>query len=170
MSFLYDYFHFKILFICACGHRQIIIFLISPFYSDSCLSCTLLQPDNDGSDSSYGVVTSPNYPNDYPSLSDCLWKFIAPTGYFISLRFLADLDLEGGSNCKYDYLDIFLLDSRGELLVDKKHYCGVKSASVLNSDLSITDEMHTHAVVIQFHSDSTYTGAGFQLAYNLQGI
>ena len=151
--------------ICLINQRQIISFI-----KDSCLSCILLQPPSgEDTSSTSGIVTSPNHPRDYPSLSDCMWKLIAPKSFFISLRFLADVNIENGKDCRFDYLDIFLLDSHEQPLVGKKRLCGNVSASVLNAELMSDVELHTQTVVIQFHSDSWYSGAGFQLGYTLQG-
>lgn len=78
--------------------------------------------------------------------------------------------MEEDKNCKYDYLDIFLLDIHGELLVDNSHLCGSQSTAQLNSDLTGSGaELHAQIVVVHFHSDGTYTGRGFQLSYTLQG-
>merc|ERR1712136_469185 len=33
------------------------------------------------------TITSPNYPNQYPSNTNCVWKLIAPTGQNIRLHF-----------------------------------------------------------------------------------
>ena len=138
------------------------------------MSCVLLQPpgdQQDGTDTASGVLSSPNYPQNYPSYTDCVWKLIAPRGHFISLRFLSDLHLEsGGDSCKFDFLDIFLLDAQGGLLVENIHLCGLQTATQLNSDLlATTAEQHTQIVVVHFHSDDTYTYSGFQLSYALQG-
>ena len=139
-------------------------------YSDSCTSCILLQPPSEeGSDPTSGVLSSPNFPHNYPLFSDCVWKLVAPKGYFISLRFLSNVDIEDKLNCKYDYLDLFLLNSQGEQLADNSHLCGSLHASQLNSALSGNTELQTQAVVVHFHSDGTYIGTGFQLSYTLQG-
>lgn len=133
----------------------------------------MLQPTSeheDTSNTSSGVLSSPNYPENYPIYKDCVWKLIAPKDHFISLTFLSDIDLEKADNCKFDYLDIFLLDAQGELLVDNSHLCGSQSSSQLNSGLTGTAaELQTQIVVIHFHSDGSYTGRGFQLSYTLQG-
>lgn len=63
----------------------------------------------------YGIIESPNYPNDYPANLKCEWRIIAPKSNKIKLEF-HDLRLESGSlmddeddngrSCSYDYLDI----------------------------------------------------------------
>lgn len=113
------------------------------------------------------MISSINYPLRYPPLSNCVWKLIAPSDYFISLRFLADIDIEIGDGCQYDYLDVFLLDAQGGLLLQNYHHCGEKTAALLNEDLRRA-ELWTKIVVIHFYSDSNYGGNGFQLSYSLQ--
>ena len=147
-----------------------------PFFSflaDSCSRCILLQPpSDDNTASSSGVINSPNHPNYYPRNSDCVWKIIAPDGYFINLRFQADMDIEFHlqDGCSYDYLELFFLSAAGEQLMSTKKFCGIKSASMLNSALGSTAELQTQTVIAHFHSDETHTGSGFQFSYTLQGM
>lgn len=54
---------------------------------------------------SKGVLQSPNYPNNYPHNKECTWIISVPTGQQIKLN-VTDFNLEGGSRCYYDYLEI----------------------------------------------------------------
>lgn len=50
---------------------------------------------------SSGVVSSPNFPNEYHNNADCTWTIVAEPGDTISLIF-TDFHMEE----KYDYLEI----------------------------------------------------------------
>jgi len=56
-----------------------------------------------------GLITSPNYPQPYPSSYHCKWKITVPVGLRIALWF-RDFALESGiilrGTCPYDYLDV----------------------------------------------------------------
>ena len=39
-------------------------------------------------DSKSGIVTSPDYPNKYPSYANCIWEIIVPDGTELNLIFL----------------------------------------------------------------------------------
>lgn len=54
-----------------------------------------------------GVLRSPLYPNNYPSLRECVYVISLPVGNGIQLQFL-DFDIESGYdiNCIFDYLEV----------------------------------------------------------------
>lgn len=81
-----------------------------------------------------------------------------------------DIEVHSQDICKFDYLDLFLLDAWGEQLTNTSRFCGRNSASMLNSALGSSAELQTQAVIAHFHSDDTHTGEGFQLSYTLQGM
>ena len=81
-----------------------------------------------------------------------------------------DIEVNLRDGCSYDYLALFLLDAWGEQLTNTSYFCGINSASMLNSALGSSAELQTQAVIAHFHSDGTYTGKGFQLSYTLQGM
>ena len=41
------------------------------------------------SDSKSGIITSPDYPNKYPSKSNCTWEIMVPDGTELTLIFLS---------------------------------------------------------------------------------
>ena len=51
-----------------------------------------------------GTVSSPNYPNNYPSNSDCTWTITIPEG--IILLSFTNLDVESNSGCTYDSVKV----------------------------------------------------------------
>lgn len=55
-----------------------------------------------------GVVISPNYPNAYPPNVQCVWTITVPSTEVVTLNF-THLDMETHANCRYDFLEVFLI-------------------------------------------------------------
>lgn len=55
-----------------------------------------------------GTLTSPGYPDDYPHNTDCLWNIQVQRGRTVVLTFY-DFDIEGHTNCTYDYVAVSIL-------------------------------------------------------------
>lgn len=71
--------------------------------------------------SSYGMLHSPNYPNDYARNVYCYWHFQTVLGHRIQLTF-HDFDVESHQECIYDYVAIY--DGRSENSSTLGIYCG----------------------------------------------
>ncbi|RUS82728.1 hypothetical protein EGW08_009508 [Elysia chlorotica] len=56
--------------------------------------------------SHYGTITSPNYPEYYPSRKDCVWHFTTVPGHRIRLRFEV-FELEPHQECTYDHVLVY---------------------------------------------------------------
>ena len=55
----------------------------------------------------YGTITSPDYPENYPNNADCIYTIYQPTGTVILLNFLSmDIKMISHSGDCYDYLEI----------------------------------------------------------------
>ena len=54
---------------------------------------------------SSGFLTSPGYPQSYPSGVTCVWTITAPVGSKLNLQFNS-FDLESASNCQYDSVQV----------------------------------------------------------------
>ncbi|KAH8375151.1 hypothetical protein KR200_009003 [Drosophila serrata] len=70
---------------------------------------------------SYGVLQSPNYPEDYPRNIYCYWHFQTVLGHRIQLTF-HDFAVENHQECIYDYVAIY--DGRSENSSTLGIYCG----------------------------------------------
>ncbi|XP_069479386.1 embryonic protein UVS.2-like isoform X1 [Ambystoma mexicanum] len=57
-------------------------------------------------DGTSGTLTSPNYPFDYPMLTDCTWNILAPAGFKIALN-MVTLRFTPQLNCMDDSLSIY---------------------------------------------------------------
>lgn len=103
-----------------------------------------------------GVLTSPNYPSNYPNNQDCDWIISAPEGQQIMLNF-TDFSLEADSLCTYDYVSIRNGGYESSPLVGT--YCGTS----LNPSSFVS---HSNLMRITFHTDGSVTDRGFSAFYD----
>jgi len=94
-----------------------------------------------------GHLFSPNYPDDYYNFENQTWVLETREGYVIDLL-INDLGIEYDAICEYDWLKI-----------DGEKLCGTKTDYLIKSKGNVVD--------IEFHSDSAYTGRGFNLTYSV---
>ena len=100
-----------------------------------------------------GVVTSPNYPDDYPnSLLKTEWIEVEE-GLILSLQFTA-FDIESHSTCDYDHLTI--TDGDGTTLMEKS--CG----NSIPADITSTSNI----VKLVFSTNSRGTRPGWSVSWS----
>ncbi|XP_051907425.1 bone morphogenetic protein 1-like isoform X2 [Hippocampus zosterae] len=101
-----------------------------------------------------GTVSSPNWPEKYPSKKACTWTLSTTPGHRIRLAF-KDIDMEAHLECAYDHLEIFDgSDVRAPRLV---RVCGTgKPSPVISSD---------NALFLRFFSDNSVQKRGFLASY-----
>ena len=107
---------------------------------------------------SMGVITSPFYPGHYDNNQNCSWKIIASRGERIYL-FILDIDIERGTNCPHDYIEIqngyfALTGVIGRL-------CGTSQNSTIVS--------YQQNLIVRFVTDGSVTRKGFRLGYLVIG-
>ncbi|KFV19018.1 Neuropilin-2, partial [Tauraco erythrolophus] len=104
-----------------------------------------------------GYITSPGYPNDYPSHQNCEWVIYAPeSNQKIILNFNPHFEIEK-HDCKYDYIEIRDGDSEAADLLGK--HCGnIAPPTIVSSGPYL---------YIKFTSDYARQGAGFSLRYEI---
>ncbi|KAM3913712.1 tolloid-like protein 2 [Leptodactylus fuscus] len=98
-----------------------------------------------------GTITSPGWPNEYPTNKNCVWQVVAPAQYRISLQF-EFFELEGNDVCKYDYVEV-----RSILKTDTKlhgKFCGSEKPEVITSQ--------GNTIRLEFKSDNTVSKKGFK--------
>lgn len=105
----------------------------------------------DGSDA---VITSPGYPNNYPTGLDCDWSIGVPEGEVIQVHVI-DLQLE--DDCSKDYLLIRNGRSSQSPVLGK--FCGSQTIAPIFTSTSGT-------VSVIFHSDAYGTAPGFKITTN----
>ncbi|KAJ1182621.1 hypothetical protein NDU88_007808 [Pleurodeles waltl] len=102
-----------------------------------------------------GIITSKNYPQNYPAKVDCGYYIWAAEGKKISLTF-TDFDLEPHlPYCRLDYLVIFDGPTNRAPLIGR--YCGSGPVPPVVSSGNL--------LVLQFHSDRSVEKRGFQATY-----
>ncbi|RMC04939.1 hypothetical protein DUI87_18115 [Hirundo rustica rustica] len=102
----------------------------------------------------YGSISSPGYPGNYPVNRNCVWTISTSPGLLITFAF-GTLSLEHHENCSYDYLEI-----RDGLLPQDPvlgKYCSTGSPPPLQTTGPYA--------FIHFHSDDLVTDKGFHIVY-----
>ncbi|CAH1775425.1 unnamed protein product [Owenia fusiformis] len=104
-----------------------------------------------------GTIMSPNYPQNYPQNSDCVWVITAPTTDRIQIDVDSDFYIEQHGSCQYDFLNV--LDGGTENSPSIGKYCGTTAPSSLFS----TDNV----IYIRFRSDDSVAHKGFRATYKI---
>ncbi|XP_074549445.1 cubilin [Halichoeres trimaculatus] len=102
-----------------------------------------------------GVLSSPNYPNMYPSPSRCAWLLEAPAGHTITLTF-SYFNLESHSQCGWDSLTIFNGGSPGSPIIGQ--YCGTTSPGSIQSG--------SNKLAVVFLADHSVSRGGFMASWS----
>ncbi|KAM9307657.1 cubilin [Gastrophryne carolinensis] len=104
-----------------------------------------------------GSITSPNYPNNYPQNSDCLWTIIVPNGEAVQLDFQDQFHIEPSENCSSSYLELRDgADSNQRLL-----------AKLCGNTLPVTYKSLKTAMYLRFRTDSRNPRLGFKAQYSI---
>ncbi|KAM9793845.1 bone morphogenetic protein 1-like isoform 3-T3 [Syngnathus typhle] len=104
-----------------------------------------------------GTISSPNWPDKYPSKKACTWTLSTTPGHRIKLTF-NEIDMEAHLECAYDHLEIFDgTDTRAPRL---SRICGTKKPSpVISGD---------NTMFLRFFSDNSVQKRGFQASYTAE--
>ncbi|KAJ8276925.1 hypothetical protein GJAV_G00069430 [Gymnothorax javanicus] len=97
-----------------------------------------------------GVISSPGFPSNYPSLSRCAWLLEAPEGHTITLTFTF-FQVEAHSQCSWDSVTIMNGGSPGSPLIGQ--YCGSNSPGTIQSG--------SNKLAVVFLADHIVSGGGF---------
>uniref|UniRef100_A0A7I5EAH1 Metalloendopeptidase n=1 Tax=Haemonchus contortus TaxID=6289 RepID=A0A7I5EAH1_HAECO len=101
-----------------------------------------------------GVITTPNYPSDYPKSQNCTWHFVTTPGHRLMLTFLS-FQVEEHSQCKYDSASIYDGGDTNAVLVGI--FCGVVPPPLYMSS--------TNQLFLTFVSDASVSRPGFEANY-----
>lgn len=100
-----------------------------------------------------GKISSPNYPNAYPTSLECNWTIPVEYGKSVEITFV-DLDLESSEGCEYDQMAVYDgVDSTSPLL---GKFCQSASKTILTS---------TGPMFVHFLTDASFHGRGFMATY-----
>ncbi|KAM9307087.1 LOW QUALITY PROTEIN: bone morphogenetic protein 1-like [Pholidichthys leucotaenia] len=104
-----------------------------------------------------GVISSPNWPDTYPSKKACTWSLSTTPGHRIKLIF-NEVDMEAHLECSYDHLEIY--DGRDVRAPTLGHFCGTKKPSpVISTD---------NQMFLRFFSDNSVQKRGFEASYRAE--
>ncbi|XP_024431584.2 cubilin [Desmodus rotundus] len=106
-----------------------------------------------------GVITSPNYPASYDSLTHCSWLLEAPQGHTITLTF-SDFDIEIHATCAWDSVTVRNGGSPGSPIIGQ--YCGTSSPGPIQSG--------SNQLVVIFNSDHSVQNGGFYATWSTQTL
>ncbi|XP_008211528.1 bone morphogenetic protein 1 [Nasonia vitripennis] len=103
---------------------------------------------------SMGHLESPNYPEEYQSSKECVWRLSVPQDYQVALKFQS-FEIESHDNCVYDFVEVRDGHSADSPLIGL--YCGYK----LPPDIRSTG----NKLLLKFVSDSSVQKAGFSATF-----
>ncbi|XP_073483588.1 scavenger receptor cysteine-rich domain-containing protein DMBT1 [Aquarana catesbeiana] len=102
----------------------------------------------------YGVITSPNFPNNYSSNSFCIWEIETARGYRVELTF-THFQLETSNNCVYDWVKVY-----------DGHPQNTTLLATLCYPSNYTYSSSSNVISIEFKSDSSIEMSGFRAAFS----
>ncbi|KAH3817670.1 hypothetical protein DPMN_119225 [Dreissena polymorpha] len=112
---------------------------------------------------SFGVITSPNFPSNYPNKVECTWVINAPEGYVINVYFTEfELEFSYNYDCDDDYIELLQGPDASSPSIGK--FCWTVPPIVFKSQ--------SNSASIVFSTDSDVSARGFNLTYtfSVQGI
>ncbi|XP_075232242.1 cubilin [Lycorma delicatula] len=102
-----------------------------------------------------GIITSPNYPNNYPSHKECVWFIKVAAHHQIQLH-IESFKLEPHSQCKFDFLEIRNGGTEASPLIGK--FCDSKIPKNITS--------FSNQLLLKFTSDVTGDDKGFKITWD----
>ncbi|XP_073197659.1 tolloid-like protein 1 isoform X1 [Lepidochelys kempii] len=104
-----------------------------------------------------GVITSPNWPDKYPSRKECTWEISATPGHRVKLTF-NEFEIEQHQECAYDHLEVF--DGETEKSPILGRLCGNKIPDPLVAT--------GNKMFLRFVSDASVQRKGFQATHSTE--
>lgn len=107
--------------------------------------------------STSGTITSPNWPDKYPSKKECTWAVSSTPGHRVKLTFV-EMDIESQPECAYDHLEVY--DGRDTKAPVLGRFCGSKKPEPVLATGS--------RMFLRFYSDSSVQRKGFQASHSTE--
>uniref|UniRef100_A0AAR2LKU6 Metalloendopeptidase n=1 Tax=Pygocentrus nattereri TaxID=42514 RepID=A0AAR2LKU6_PYGNA len=104
-----------------------------------------------------GTITSPNWPDKYPSKKACTWALSTTPGHRIKIAF-NEIDMEPHLECAYDHIEIY--DGRDGKAPSLGRYCGSKKPPPVTSS--------GNKMFIRFFSDNSVQKKGFEASHTAE--
>ncbi|XP_078731465.1 dorsal-ventral patterning tolloid-like protein 1 [Lampetra fluviatilis] len=108
-------------------------------------------------DSAEGIITSPNWPDRYPSRKECTWTITATPGHRVKLAF-KEFEVEPHQDCAYDHVEVF--DGENSVAPSLGRFCGMRRPLPVVSSGS--------AMLLKFFSDASKQRKGFQASHSTE--
>ncbi|XP_022536438.2 bone morphogenetic protein 1b isoform X2 [Astyanax mexicanus] len=102
-----------------------------------------------------GTITSPNWPDKYPSKKACSWALSTTPGHRIKLAF-NEIDMESHLECSYDHVEVY--DGGNGRAPSLGRFCGGKKPSPVFSSMN--------TMFLRFFSDNSVQKRGFQASHS----
>ncbi|XP_066598353.1 cubilin-like [Prorops nasuta] len=103
------------------------------------------------------IISSPEFPKQYPNNAECIWEIVAENGFHIGLTFIDRFSLETSNNCDKDYIEIFnwnISESRNGNWTSLGKVCGRNTPAPFNST--------SNRMKVVFRSNDAVQGDGFK--------
>uniref|UniRef100_A0A7N8WU55 Metalloendopeptidase n=1 Tax=Mastacembelus armatus TaxID=205130 RepID=A0A7N8WU55_9TELE len=104
-----------------------------------------------------GIITSPNWPDKYPSKKACTWALTTTPGHRIKIAF-NEIDMEAHLECAYDHIEIY--DGRDGKAPSLGRFCGTKKPQPITSS--------GNKLFIRFFSDNSVQKKGFEASHTAE--
>uniref|UniRef100_A0A8C1ZQE7 Metalloendopeptidase n=1 Tax=Cyprinus carpio TaxID=7962 RepID=A0A8C1ZQE7_CYPCA len=104
-----------------------------------------------------GTITSPNWPDKYPSKKACTWTLSTTPGHRIKLA-IDEIDMEAHQECAYDHLEIY--DGPNGRATSFGRFCGSKKPSPVISS--------GNSMFLRFFSDNSVQKRGFKASHSAE--
>ncbi|KAJ8260725.1 hypothetical protein COCON_G00164480 [Conger conger] len=104
-----------------------------------------------------GTITSPNWPDAYPSKKACSWALSTTPGHRIKLVF-NQIDMEAHLECAYDHTEVN--DGRDDKAPSMGRFCGTKKPLPLVSS--------SNKMFLRFFSDNSVQKKGFEASFSAE--
>ncbi|XP_067869413.1 cubilin isoform X2 [Heterodontus francisci] len=105
---------------------------------------------------SEGILTSPNWPNPYPSSKQCIYIIRQPTAERIHLQFTY-MELESHDSCSSDYIEVRDGEAETDPLIDR--FCG----SIIPAPITTSG----NKLWLKFKADISDSKEGFRAVYKV---
>ncbi|XP_028403966.1 cubilin-like isoform X2 [Dendronephthya gigantea] len=102
-----------------------------------------------------GTIKSPKFPRKYPYDQKCHWVIMAPRTNRVVIRFQY-FDLEGASNCRFDYLLVKDGEHNNSKTIGR--YCGSSKPATITTSSNTAN--------LRFNSDTSIARGGFLIRWN----
>ncbi|XP_019741112.1 bone morphogenetic protein 1a [Hippocampus comes] len=104
-----------------------------------------------------GTITSPNWPDKYPSKKACTWALTTTPGHRIKIAF-NEIDMEAHLECAYDHIEIY--DGKDGKAQTLGRFCGTKKPQPITSS--------GNKLFIRFFSDNSVQKKGFEASHSAE--